>query len=275
MNQPKIYFKNIEEIELMYKSAQLTSKTLGEIAKFIKPGITTLEYDKIAEEFIRDHGGIPAFLGLYNFPNTLCTSPNEQVVHGIPNKKPLQDGDILSIDCGVLLNGFYSDQAYTFEIGESTKKEIKNMLKITKESLYKGIKICKAGNHIGDIGYTIQNYCEKYGYSVVRELVGHALGKQIHEYPMIPNYGKQGSGEEIHNGMTLAIEPMTNYGRHHVIFHQDGWTVSSKDKSYSCHFEHNIAILNNKPVLLSTFKYIYDALGIYSEEEIDFKYIKV
>lgn len=275
MKKPKIYLKNKEEIKLIYESAQLTSKTLGEIAKFIKPGRSTLEYDKIAEEFIKDHGGIPGFLGLYNFPNTLCTSPNEQIVHGIPNKKPLKDGDILSIDCGVLLNGFYSDQAYTFEIGSSTKEDIKHMLQVTKESLYKGISVCKVGNRIGDIGYTIQNHCEKNGYSVVKELVGHAVGKKIHEYPTIPNYGKRGYGNKIQNGMTLAIEPMINYGKHQVVFHQDGWTVSSKDKSYSAHFEHNIAIINNHPILLSTFKYIYESLGISSEEELPFKYINL
>lgn len=272
MKKKKIYLKNIEEIRLMYKSAQLVSKTLGEVAKLIRPGITTLEFDKIAEEFIRDHKGIPAFLGLYNFPNTLCTSPNEQIVHGIPNKKPLKDGDIISIDCGVILHGFYSDQSYTFEVGNSTNPKIKNMLKITKESLYKGIEMCKVGNRIGDIGYTIQKHCEKNGYSIVRELVGHALGKQIHESPSIPNYGKRGNGKKIQNGMTLAIEPMINYGNHQIILHNDGWTVSSKDKSYSAHFEHNIAIMNNKPILLSTFDYIYNALGISSQEEIPFKY---
>lgn len=266
-----VYLKNKKEIELIYQSSQLISKTLGEIAKIIKPGVTSIQLDKLAEEFIRDHGAIPGFLGLYNFPNTLCASPNEQVVHGIPNNIPLQDGDIISIDCGIIMNEFYGDHAYTFEIGE-VKPEIKNLLRVTKESLYKGIEVCKSGNRIGDIGFAIQQHCENEGYSVVRELVGHAFGKKIHEEPSIPNYGKRGNGKKIQNGMTLAIEPMINQGIHNVVFHEDGWTVSSKDKSYSAHFEHNIAVINNNPVLLSTFDYIYLALGIQSQEEDLFRY---
>lgn len=266
-----IHLKNTEEIYLIYKSAQLVSKTLGEIAKIIKPGITTLQLNKIAEEFIKDNGGVPGFLGLYNFNYTICASPNQQVVHGIPNNKPLKDGDIISIDCGVLMNKYYGDHAYTFEIGEVDSK-IKKLLKITKESLYEGIKKCKVGNTIGDVSFAIQNYCEKYKYGVVRELVGHGLGKKLHELPNIPNYGVKGDGEKIKNGMTLAIEPMVNEGTHKVIFDTDGWTVLSEDNSFSAHFEHNIALINNNPVLLSTFDYIYKALNINSAEEDFYRY---
>ncbi|MCB9201565.1 MAG: type I methionyl aminopeptidase [Flavobacteriales bacterium] len=266
-----IHLKNAEEIELMYQSAQLVSKTLGEIAKHIQPGITTKKIDAVAEEFIRDNGGIPGFLGLYNFPNTLCVSPNEQVVHGIPNDTPLENGDIISVDCGVLMNNYYGDHAYTFEIGE-VKSEVKKLLKITKESLYEGIKACNTSNRIGDIGYAIQTYCEKEGYGVVKELVGHGLGKKMHEDPQVPNYGRRGNGKRIKNGMTLAIEPMINLGTDKVKFHKDGWTVTSRDNSFSAHFEHNVAVINDKPVLLSTFDYVHNVLGIKSSEEDEFRY---
>lgn len=258
--------KNIQEIELIKKSSLLVSKTLGMLAKEIKPGINPLYLDNIAEHFIRDHGGVPAFLGLYNFPNTLCISPNEQVVHGIPNKNPLKDGDIVSIDCGVLMNGYYGDQAYTFEVG-NINIEIKKLLEITKNSLYLGIKECKIGNSIGDIGYAIQNYIEKYNYSVVKELVGHGIGKMIHEEPQVPNYGKKGKGQKILEGMVLSIEPMINKGTDEVIHHKDGWTITTLDSNPSSHYEHNIAVINGKPSLLSTFKYIYESLGISSKEE--------
>jgi len=266
-----IHLKNAEQIELMYKSAQLVSKTLGEIAKIIKPGVTTKQLDTLAEEFIRDNGGIPGFLGLYDFPNTLCVSPNEQVVHGIPNNIPLKDGDIISVDCGVLMNDYYGDHAYTFEIGEIPEK-ITKLLKITKESLYEGVKACKSGNRIGDIGFAIQTYCEKEGYGVVKELVGHALGKKMHEEPSVPNYGRRGNGKKIQEGMTLAIEPMINLGTDKVKFHKDGWTVTSRDNSYSAHYEHNVAVINGKPVLLSTFDYVHEVLGIKSNEEDEFRY---
>ncbi len=266
-----IKIKSKEEIQLMYQSAQLVSKTLGLLAKEIKPGITTLQLDKIAEEYIRAQGGIPGFLGLYNFPNTLCVSPNEQVVHGIPNNTPLKEGDIISVDCGVLMNGFYGDHAYTFEVGK-VKEETKKLLTVSKESLYLGIRKCKAGNKIGDIGYAIQTHCEKNGYGVVRELVGHGLGKKLHEDPQVPNYGKKGTKETIKDGMTLAIEPMINGGTHKIIQHKDGWTITTKDNQPSAHFEHDVAVINSKPVLLSTFRYIYEALGISSDEENDFLY---
>jgi methionyl aminopeptidase len=265
-----IRIKTLEEIELMRESALIVSKTLGEIAKEIKPGVTSLELDKIAEEHIRDHGAVPGFLGLYDFPNTLCMSPNEQVVHGIPNNKPLQEGDIISVDCGALKNGFYGDHAYTFEIGEIAE-EIKKLLKITKESLYIGIKEFRAGNRVGDVGFAIQNYTEKHGYGVVRELVGHGLGKEMHEDPEMPNYGKRGKGKKFKNGMVVAIEPMINLGTHRIKQFSDGWTIKTVDLKPSAHFEHDVAIVNGKPELLSTFKYVYEALGIVSDEEEGFR----
>lgn len=265
--------KNKEEIELMYHSAQLVSKTLGMLAKEIKPGVNTLYLDKLAHDFIKDHGGEPAFLGYGGFPNSLCTSPNEQVVHGIPNKDPLKDGDIISVDCGVILNGFVGDHAYTFEVGE-VAEDVKKLLKITKESLYKGIEQMKAGNRIGDIGYAIQTYCEKEGYGVVKELVGHGLGREMHEDPQVPNYGRRGTGKVLKEGLVLAIEPMINMGTDKVKFHNDGWTVTTRDNMPSAHFEHDVAIIDKKPVLLSTFKYVYEALGIESDEEQAFLYNK-
>lgn len=261
-----IQLKSIEELRLMKESAQLVSKTLGMLAKEIKPGITSLYLDKLAHDFILDNGGKPAFLGMYGFPNTLCISPNSEVVHGIPNNKPLQEGDVLSVDCGVLMNGFYGDHAYSFEVGE-VNEETKKLLKITKESLYKGIEQCIRGKRVGDISNAIQTYCEKHGYGVVRELVGHGLGKEMHEDPQVPNYGRKGSGKVLKDGIALAIEPMINLGTEKVKFHDDGWTVTTLDNKPSAHFEHDVAIINGKPVLLSTFKYIYEALGIKSNEE--------
>jgi len=261
-----INIKTLEEIELMRKSALLVSKTLGMVASEIKPGVTTLYLDKLAEEYIRDHKGIPGFLGLYDFPNTLCMSPNTQVVHGIPNDTPLESGDIISVDCGVIMNGFYGDHAYTFEVGE-VDEATKKLLKVTKESLYEGIRALKIGNRVGDVGYAIQHYCEKHGYGVVRELVGHGLGKVMHEDPEMPNYGRRGRGKKLIEGMVVAIEPMVNMGTHKTKHLKDGWTILTADGKPSAHFEHDIAIVNGKPELLSTFKYIYDALGIVSDEE--------
>ncbi|UMB52749.1 type I methionyl aminopeptidase [Lutibacter sp. A64] len=265
-----ILIKTREEIELMRESALIVSKTLGLLAKEVKPGVTTLFLDKIAEEFIRDQGAIPGFLGLYDFPNTLCMSPNAQVVHGIPNDKPLVDGDIISIDCGALKNGFYGDHAYTFEVGE-VAPETKKLLEVTKESLYKGIAAFKAGNRVGDVGYAIQNYCEERGYGVVRELVGHGVGKKMHEDPEMPNYGKRGRGKKFVEGMVVAIEPMINLGTHRINQLSDGWTILTRDNKPSAHFEHDVAIVNGKPELLSTFKYIYKELGIESNEEDAFR----
>ena len=262
--------KTSEEIELIRESAQLVSKTLGMLASEIKPGINTLYLDNLAESFIRDHKGVPGFLGLYDFPNTLCISPNSQVVHGIPNKEIIKEGEILSIDCGVLKNGYYGDHAFTFTVGE-VDKEILQLLETTKQSLYFGIEQFKAGNRVGDVGYAIQNYNESKGYGVVRELVGHGLGKEMHEKPEMPNYGKRGTGKKFQEGMVVAIEPMINMGTPNINQLNDGWTILTRDNKPSAHFEHNIAIVNGKPKLLSTFDYIYDSLGIKSDEEIPFK----
>ena len=262
--------KSKEEIELIRESALLVSKTLGMLAAEIRPGINTLYLDSLAETYIRDHGAVPGFLGLYGFPNTLCISPNSQVVHGIPNKEEVKEGDILSIDCGVLKNGFYGDHAYTFEVGE-VKNEIKKLLKVAKESLYLGIAEFKKGNRTGDVGYAIQNYNESNGYGVVRELVGHGLGKEMHEKPEMPNYGKRGSGKKLIEGMVVAIEPMINMGTHKINQLKDCWTILTADSLPSVHFEHNIAIIDGKPNLLSTFDYIYESLEIKSDEEDQFK----
>ena len=248
---------------------RLVSKTLGLIAKEIKEGVTTLSLDKIAEEFIRDNNAIPGFLGLYDFPNTLCTSPNSQVVHGIPNNDPLKNGDIISIDCGVLKNNFYGDHAYTFSVGE-VSDEINRLLSISKESLYLGINEFRFGKRVGDVGFAIQKHCEKNGYGVVRELVGHGIGKIMHEKPEMPNYGRKGTGKKLSEGMVVAIEPMINMKSHKIIQHNDGWTITTKDELPSAHFEHNIAIINGKPEILSTFDYIYESLNINSNEEKGF-----
>ena len=262
--------KSKEEIELMRESALIVSKTLGMLAPEIKPGVTTLELDKMAEEFIRDHGAEPGFLGLYDFPNSLCMSPNAQVVHGIPNKIPLKEGDIISIDCGAVKNGFYGDHAYTFEVGEVTP-EVKKLLDVTKESLYIGIREFKAGNRVGDVGYAIQKHTEGHGYGVVRELVGHGLGRTMHEDPEMPNYGRRGRGKKFIEGMVVAIEPMINMGTKRIKQLPDGWTILTADNKPSAHFEHNVALVDGKPELLSTFKYIYESLKIESKEEEEFR----
>ncbi len=259
-----IYLKTDEEIELLRASNMLVGKTLGEIAKAVKPGVTTLELDKIAEEFIRDNGGIPGFLGYQGFPNTLCTSVNEQVVHGIPNSTPLQDGDVVSVDCGVLMNEFYGDSAYTFEVG-NVNPETKLLLKTTKESLLKGIECAVAGNRIGDIGYAIQQYCENKGYTVVREMVGHGVGKDMHEAPEVPNYGRKGTGTLLKPGMVIAIEPMINLGKRNIVQENDGWTIRTIDKKVSAHFEHTIAVQKNKADVLSSFKFVEEVLTLQSE----------
>jgi len=269
-----IIAKNKEDIELMRESALIVSRTLGVIAKEVKPGVTTLQLDKIAEEYIRDQGAIPGFLGLYDFPNTLCMSPNSQVVHGIPNNTPLEEGDIISIDCGAIKNEYYGDHAYTFAVGEIAP-ETEKLLQITKESLYVGIREFKIGNRVGDVGYAIQQYTEAHGYGVVRELVGHGLGKTMHEDPEMPNYGRRGRGKKFIEGMVVAIEPMINLGTHRIKQHRDGWTITTQDNKPSAHFEHDVAIIDGKPELLSTFAYIYEALGIESNEEDEFRQYKV
>lgn len=265
-----IKIKTLEEIELMRESALIVSKTLGMLASEVKPGVTTLQLDGMAETFIRDHGAVPGFLGLYDFPNSLCMSPNAQVVHGIPNNTPLVEGDIISIDCGALKNGFYGDHAYTFEVGE-VEAETKKLLQVTKESLYVGIREFKIGNRVGDVGYAIQQYTESRGYGVVRELVGHGLGREMHEDPEMPNYGKRGRGKKFVEGMVVAIEPMINLGTRRIKQLKDGWTILTADNKPSAHFEHDVAIIDGKPEILSTFAYIYEALGIESDEEAEFR----
>jgi len=256
-----VYIKSEEEIELMRESALIVSKTLGEVAKVVKPGVTPLELDKLAEACIRDHGADPGFLGLYDFPNTLCISVNEMVVHGIPNDRPLEEGDVISVDCGAKKNGFYGDHAYTFGVG-TIAPEVQKLLDITKESLYLGIEQARAGNRIGDIGYAVQHHAEKNGYGVVRELVGHGLGRDMHEDPQVPNYGRPGRGKKLVNGMVIAIEPMINMGTRHIRQLKDGWSIVTQDKMPSAHFEHDVAIINGAPDILSTFDYVYEALGL-------------
>ena len=250
-----IYYKSEEEVELVRKSSLLVAKTHAEIAKLIKPGISSLELDQIAEEFIRDNGGKPAFKGYNGFPCTLCASPNEVVVHGIPNNEPINDGTILSIDCGVFMNGFYGDSAYTYEVGE-VKKEIQMLLKVTKESLYKGIENAISGKRIGDIGYAIQEHAENNDYGVVREMIGHGIGKNLHESPEVPNYGRRGSGIKLKKGLVIAIEPMINMGTRDIMQHSDGWTITTLDKKPSAHFEHTVVVREGEAEILSSFKEI-------------------
>lgn len=265
-----IVLKTREEIELIRESALIVSKTLGVLASEIKPGVTTLALDQIAETHIRDLGAEPGFLGLYDFPNTLCMSPNAQVVHGIPDDVPLEEGDIISIDCGALKNGFYGDHAYTFAVG-TVDPEVEKLLKVTKASLYEGIRTFKKGNRLGDLGFAIQDFCEKEGYGVVRELIGHGLGSAMHEGPEVPNYGRRGRGKQFVDGMVLAIEPMINQGTHRIKQLKDGWTILTADGKASAHFEHNVALIDGAPELLSSFQYIYQALGIQSDEEEAFR----
>ncbi|KGO88004.1 methionine aminopeptidase [Flavobacterium rivuli WB 3.3-2 = DSM 21788] len=262
--------KTREEIELMRESALIVSKTLGMIAGIIKPGITTLELDRLAEEFIMDHGAVPGFKGLYGCPSTLLTSVNDQVVHGLPTNRPIEDGDIVSVDCGALKNKYYGDHAYTFEIG-NVAEDTKKLLQVTKESLYIGIREFKVGNRVEDVGSAIQRYTEAKGYGVVRELVGHGLGKKMHEGPEMPNYGKRGRGKLFVEGLVVAIEPMINMGTKNIRQLKDGWTIVTRDGKPSAHFEHDVALIDGKPELLSTFAYVYKALGIVSDEENEFR----
>ena len=254
-----VKIKTAEEIEIMRESALIVSRTLGLMAEKIGPGVTPIELDKIAYEYIKDQGATPGFLGFGGFPNSLCISVNEAVVHGIPGKMPFKEGDIVSIDCGAVKNGFYGDHAYSFAIGE-VSKEAKKLLKITKESLYLGIAQTAVGNRIGDIGFAIQHHAEKHGFGVVRELVGHGLGTEMHEDPQVPNYGKRGRGKKITNGMVLAIEPMINLGTKDILMLDDDWTIVTADRKYSAHFEHDVAVVDGKPDILSTFEYVENAL---------------
>ena len=255
-----IYLKTPEEIALLRASNQLVGKTLAEVAKHIRVGVTTLELDKIAEDFIRSNGALPGFLGYGGFPNTLCVSVNDQVVHGIPSNYALKEGDIVSVDCGVLQNCYYGDSAYTFCVGKVDEK-VKKLLKITKESLSLGIDSAQHGNRIGDIGYAIQKHCQAAGFSVVRKLVGHGVGKNLHEDPEVPNFGKKGQGVLLKEGMVIAIEPMINMGNRDVVQEKDGWTIRTIDRKPSAHFEHTIAIRKGKAEILSTFDYIEEVLN--------------
>lgn len=258
-----IYLKTDEEIELMRESNLMVGRTLGEVAKVIKPGVTTQELDNIAETFIRDNGGVPAFLNYQGFPNTLCTSVNDQVVHGIPNNKALKEGDVVSVDCGVLKNGFFGDSAYTFMVGE-VAPEVKALLEATKESLYKGIEQAVENNRLGDIGYAVQKYSEERGYSVVREMVGHGIGQNLHEAPEVPNYGRRGNGTRLKSGMVIAIEPMINLGKRQIVQESDGWTIRTVDKKVSAHYEHTVAIRKGEADILSSFKFVEEVLTLRS-----------
>ena len=250
-----IHYRTDSEIELLRKAALLVGKTLGEVGKHIRPGIRTIELDKIAEEFIRDHGAIPAFKGYEGFPGSLCISVNDAVVHGIPGNYELRDGDLVSVDCGTILDGYVGDSAYTFTVGE-VSEEIKLFLQRSKESLYKGIEQAVSGNRIGDIGYAIQSYVEQFGYGVVRELVGHGVGRKLHEDPQDPNYGKRGTGTKLSEGMVIAIEPMITFGKKDIIQERDGWTIKTKDRKPAAHFEHDVAVRNGKAEILSSFEWI-------------------
>ncbi|GAB2705401.1 type I methionyl aminopeptidase [Mucilaginibacter koreensis] len=255
----KIIYKSAEEIELIRESAQLVSRTLAEVAKVIKPGVKTIELNQLAETFIRDHKGVPAFLNYNGFPYSLCISPNEQVVHGFPGTKELQEGDILSVDCGVILNKYVGDSAYTFAIGE-VNPETQRLLDVTQECLRRGIAKAVVGMRIGDIGFAVQDHAERNGFGVVKELVGHGVGTKLHEKPEVPNYGKRGSGPKLEEGMVIAIEPMINAGKAGVKFWSDGWTVSTVDKKPSAHFEHTVAVKKGQADVLSTFSYIEEVL---------------
>lgn len=264
MSGRRIHIKSEEEIELMRESAQLVGKTLAAVAEAIRPGVTTLALDAIAETFIRDHGATPGFKGYGDFPNTLCASRNEAVVHGIPNAEELQEGDILSLDCGVLKNGFYGDSAYTFAIGEISG-ELSKLLKVTKECLDLAIRQCVVGKRIGDIGFACQTHAESNGFGVVRELVGHGLGKELHEAPEVPNYGRRGNGPRLSEGMVLAVEPMINLGRKEVVQAEDGWTIVTADGRPSAHFEHDVVVRKGQAEVLSSFAPIEEVLKASTE----------
>ncbi|WP_158825035.1 type I methionyl aminopeptidase [Mucilaginibacter lacusdianchii] len=255
----KIHFKSAEEIELIRESALLVSKTLGEMAKMIKPGIKTIDLNKAAETFIRDNGGVPAFLNYHGFPFSLCISMNDQVVHGFPGDHVLKEGDLLSIDCGVVKNNYYGDSAYTFAVGE-VSETAKTLMKVTQECLVRGVEKAVSGMRVGDIGYAVQEHAEKHGFGVVKELVGHGVGLKLHEKPDVPNYGKRGAGTKLEEGMVIAIEPMINAGKAGVKFWKDGWTVSTVDGKPSAHYEHTVAVKKGQPDILSTFSYIEEVL---------------
>jgi methionyl aminopeptidase len=259
MARSQVYYKTEEEIDLIRESSLLVGKTLAEVSKHIAPGVSTLDIDKIAYEFIKDHNAEPAFLDYNGFPNSLCTSVNAQVVHGIPTNKPLENGDIVSVDCGVYMNGFFGDSAYTFAVGD-VSPEIKKLMKATLESLNEAIKVAIVGKRLGDIGHAVQSYTEARGYGVVRELVGHGLGRELHEAPEVPNYGRRGNGMKLQEGLVLAIEPMINMGTHNVKQDDDGWTIVTSDGLPSAHYEHNIVVRPNEAEVLSTFDLIEETI---------------
>lgn len=256
---PKINYRTAEEIELIRQSCQLVSKTLGEIAELIAPGVKTIELNKRAETYIRDNGGVPAFLNYSGFPFSLCISLNNQVVHGFPGKYELLPGDIVSVDCGVVMNKYYGDSAYTFAVGE-IREEIKQLMQVTKECLELGVQKAVSGMRIGDVGNAVQEHAEKFRFGVVKELVGHGVGTKLHEKPEVPNYGKKGSGIKLEEGMVIAIEPMINAGRAGVRFWDDGWTVSTSDGKPSAHYEHTVAVKKGKADVLTTFDYVEKVL---------------
>lgn len=256
----KIFLKTPEEIALMREACNLVSRTLGEVAKWVAPGVTTLKLDTIAREFIRDNGGKPACLGYGGFPGTMCIEVNETVVHGFPSNYSLRDGDIIGLDTVVELNGYNGDTCYTFPVGEIDPK-VMALCKTTKESLYKGIAACREGNRIGDIANAVQTYCEHRGYSVVREMCGHGIGRDMHEDPEVPNYGRRGTGPLIKNGMCIAIEPMINLGSRNIVIGEDGWQCRTRDRKPSAHYEHTVAVHDGETEILTTFDYIEEALG--------------
>ena len=260
-----IFLKTDEEIELLRQANLLVGKTLAELAKIIQPGVTTRQLDKVADTFIRDHGAEPTFLGFPNpyggpFPASICTSVNDLVVHGIPHDNPLEEGDIVSVDCGTLLNGFNGDSCYTFCVGE-VSPEVMQLLKTTKESLYKGIEQAAPGRRLGDIGFAVQTHCEDKGYGVVREFVGHGIGREMHEDPQVPNYGRRGNGPQIKNGLCIAIEPMITLGSREIYMEQDRWGIKTRDHSVAAHYEHTIAVRKNGADILSSFEFIEEVLG--------------
>ena len=262
----KIFLKTEDEIELMRQANQLVGRTLGELAKHIKPGVTTLQLDKIAEEFIRDHGAVPTFKGFPNpyggpFPASICTSVNDVVVHGVPNDKTvLKEGDIISIDCGTLLNGFCGDSCYTFCVGE-VNDEVKELLRTTKESLYKGIENAVAGRHLGDISSAVQDHCEAHGYGIVRELTGHGIGREMHEDPQVPNYGRRGNGMMLKAAMCIAIEPMVTMGKRDIYLDSDRWSVRTRDGKLAAHFEHTVCVRKGQAEILSSFEEVQTIEG--------------
>jgi methionyl aminopeptidase len=254
------FIKSEEEVELLRASNMLVSRTLGMLAGYIRPGISTLELDELAETYIRDNGGTPGFKNYNGFPSTLCTSVNEAVVHGIPSGYCLRDGDIISVDCGVIINGYYGDSAFTFPVGEVDSKVIR-LLEVTRESLEAGVRAAVAGNRVGDISYAVQTVAEKAGYSVVRELVGHGIGKTLHESPEVPNFGRRGAGPKLDKGVVICIEPMINMGRRDTIQCGDGWTVKTVDGKPSAHFEYAVAVDRGKADVLTTFEFIDNVLS--------------